>query len=95
MRRFGIGAADRVAIVLPNGPEMAAAFVTIAQAAVTAPLNPAYQREEYSFYLNDLRARALVVRQAMTARRWPLQNPWGWRSFACIPSPAARRASFA
>ena len=56
LRGFGIGAADRVAIVLPNGPEMATAFVTIAQAAVTAPLNPAYQEKEFSFYLEDLRA---------------------------------------
>ena len=68
LRGFGIGATDRVAIVLPNGPEMAAAFVTIAQAAVTAPLNPAYQQAEYSFYLEDLRARALVVPAAMTPR---------------------------
>ena len=61
LRDFGIAADDRVAIVLPNGPEMATAFVTIAQAAVTAPLNPAYQQEEYAFYLGDLRAKALVV----------------------------------
>ncbi|MES2843644.1 MAG: acyl--CoA ligase [Pseudomonadota bacterium] len=61
LRGFGIGAADRVAIVLPNGPDMATAFVTIAQSAVTAPLNPAYQQEEYAFYLTDLRAKALVV----------------------------------
>ncbi|MCT8329331.1 acyl--CoA ligase [Albidovulum sediminis] len=61
LRGFGIGAADRVAIVLPNGPEMAAAFVTIAQAAVTAPLNPAYQEQEFRFYLEDLRAKAIVV----------------------------------
>ena len=40
LRAHGIGPRDRVAIVLPNGPEMATAFVTIAQAAVTAPLNP-------------------------------------------------------
>ncbi|MGV6846841.1 MAG: acyl--CoA ligase [Marinibacterium sp.] len=58
---FGIGRGDRVAIVLPNGPEMATAFVTIAQAATTAPLNPAYRREEYEFYLEDLKAKALVV----------------------------------
>ena len=58
---FGIGRGDRVAIVLPNGPEMAAAFVTIAQVAVTAPLNPAYREEEYAFYLEDLKAKALVV----------------------------------
>ncbi|AZV80167.1 AMP-dependent synthetase [Parasedimentitalea marina] len=63
LRRAGVGVNDRVAIVLPNGPEMATAFVTIAQAAVTAPLNPAYRLEEYEFYLSDLKAKALVVGQ--------------------------------
>ena len=61
LHKFGIGRGDRVAIVLPNGPEMACAFVTIAQTAVTAPLNPAYRQEEYEFYLEDLQAKALVV----------------------------------
>ena len=57
----GVGRGDRVAIVLPNGPEMAAAFVTIAQSAVTAPLNPAYREEEFLFYLEDLKAKAIVL----------------------------------
>ncbi len=57
----GIGRGDRVAIVLPNGPEMAAAFVTVAQSATTAPLNPAYQEDEFAFYLDDLKARAIVL----------------------------------
>ncbi len=61
LRRLGIAAHDRVAIVLPNGPEMAAAFVAIAQSATTAPLNPAYRQEEFAFYLDDLKAKALVV----------------------------------
>ncbi|MFK7868131.1 MAG: acyl--CoA ligase [Roseobacter sp.] len=58
---FGIDRKDRVAIVLPNGPEMAAAFITVAQTATTAPLNPAYREEEYDFYLSDLGAKALIV----------------------------------
>ena len=58
---FGIGRGDRVAIVLPNGPEMATAFVTIAQAATTALLNPAYRQDEYEFYLEDLGAKAIVL----------------------------------
>ena len=62
---IGIGRGDRVAIVLPNGPEMAAAFVAIAAGATTAPLNPAYKSEEFEFYLTDLRARALVIQQGM------------------------------
>jgi acyl-CoA synthetase (AMP-forming)/AMP-acid ligase II len=57
----GIGKGDRVAIVLPNGPEMAAAFITIAQSATTAPLNPAYREDEFKFYLEDLKAKAIVL----------------------------------
>lgn len=37
---FGIGAGDNLAIVLPNGPEMASAFVAMSQAATTAPSTP-------------------------------------------------------
>ncbi len=58
---LGIGRADRVAIVLPNGPEMATAFVAMACGVTTAPLNPAYREEEYDFYITDLGAKALVV----------------------------------
>ena len=61
LNALGIGRGDRVAIVLPNGPEMAAAFVTVACGATTAPLNPAYRAEELDFYLSDLRAKALIV----------------------------------
>ena len=58
---MGIGRGDRVGIVLPNGPEMASAFVAIASAATSAPLNPAYRAEEFEFYLSDLDAKALVL----------------------------------
>lgn len=58
---FGIGRNDRVAIVLPNGPEMATAFLTVACGATTAPLNPAYRADEFDFYLDDLNAKALIV----------------------------------
>lgn len=61
LRRTGVAATDRVAIVLPNGAAMASAFVSIAQAATTAPLNPAYREEEFAFYLEDLKAKAIVL----------------------------------
>ncbi|MDA9609866.1 AMP-binding protein, partial [Paracoccaceae bacterium] len=61
LRESGIAKKDRVAIVLPNGPSMASAFATIAQCATTAPLNPNYREEEFVFYLDDLKAKALVV----------------------------------
>ena len=61
LNALGVGRDDAVAIVLPNGPEMAAAFVAIAAGATTAPLNPGYTADEFEFYLQDLVARLLVV----------------------------------
>jgi len=56
---LGVGRNDPVAIVLPNGPEMASAFVSIAASATAAPLNPGYRENELEFYLGDLQARLL------------------------------------
>ena len=61
LRAEGIGPADRVAVVLPNGPDLATAFLSVAAAAACAPLNPAFTRAEFEFYLRDLQARALLV----------------------------------
>ena len=58
---LGVGRNDRVAIVLPNGPEMATCFIAVASGTTSAPLNPAYRGEEFEFYLNDLNARILIV----------------------------------
>ena len=63
LNELGVGRNDRVAIVLPNSCEMAAAFVAIGCGATTAPLNPAYRQEEFDFYLDDLNAKALVVEE--------------------------------
>jgi acyl-CoA synthetase (AMP-forming)/AMP-acid ligase II len=61
LRALGIKANDRVAIVLPNGPEMAVSFLAVAAGATAAPLNPAYRAEEFDFYLGDLEAKLLIV----------------------------------
>ena len=61
LNAFGLGRGDRIGIVLPNGPEMATAFLCIGQGATTAPLNPAYRADEFDFYLSDLNAKGLVV----------------------------------
>src|SRR5215831_2006085 len=57
----GVGRNDRIAIVLDNGPEMAAGFLGVAACATAAPLNPAYRSEEFEFYLTDLNAKILVI----------------------------------
>ncbi|MCW5612414.1 MAG: AMP-binding protein [Rubrivivax sp.] len=58
---LGVGPGDRLALVLPNGPEMAACWIAAACGVATAPLNPAYRADEFEFYLSDLGAKALLV----------------------------------
>jgi acyl-CoA synthetase (AMP-forming)/AMP-acid ligase II len=61
LRTMGIGRYDRVAVVLPNGPEMAVAVLTVAAAAACAPVNPAYGADELGKYFLDLRPAALII----------------------------------
>ncbi|HEV3197682.1 MAG TPA: amino acid adenylation domain-containing protein [Bryobacteraceae bacterium] len=65
LRAAGVSRADRVAVVLPNGPEMATAFLGVACAAVCAPLNPGYRRSEFTFFFEDLRPKLLIVQKGV------------------------------
>ena len=86
---IGIGRGDRVAIVLPNGPEMAAAFIAIAAGATTCPLNPAYRAEEFEFYLSDLGARALVVMEGVETPARGAAEKLGITLLELVPGGAA------
>jgi acyl-CoA synthetase (AMP-forming)/AMP-acid ligase II/acyl carrier protein len=61
IRACGIGPDGRVAVVLPDGPELAVAFLGISAAAGCAPLNPGSTVAELRFVLDDLGADAVVV----------------------------------
>ena len=67
LRARGLARNDKLAIVLPNGPDMAACFAAAATAVTAAPLNPAYREDEFHFYMEDLRARALLVEDGSTS----------------------------
>ena len=79
LNAMGIGRNDRVALVLPNGPEMAAAFLACACCVASAPLNPAYRAEEFEFYLRDLKAKALIVEQGSTSPALTVAHQLGVR----------------
>lgn len=57
----GIEIGDRVAIVLENGPDVAAISVGIACWTAIAPLNPGYTRHEFERYMSHLKIRLLVT----------------------------------
>ncbi len=57
----GLGANDRVALVLPNGPEMAVAFLGTCCFAAASPLNPALKKKELVDLLRELQAKAVIL----------------------------------
>ena len=94
---MGINRHDRVAVMLPNGPELAVAILTVEACAVCAPLNPAYGVDEVGRYFDDLRPRALITQagidlpacRAASSRgvRVLELNNRARRTAACSPSP--------
>jgi len=90
----GIGRNERVAIVLPNGPEMAAAFIAVAGAATCAPLNPGYRADEFEFYLSDLRAKALIVEQGSSSAAIAVAHKLGVAIIELRPTPELGAGSF-
>src|ERR1041385_195423 len=61
LRDCGLREGDRIGIALPNGLEVIAAFLAASTVGTAAPLNPGYTVDEFKFYLEDTRARALIV----------------------------------
>jgi oxalate---CoA ligase len=61
LRHSGISVQDRVALVVPTGPELTVAILSIAASTVCAPLHPESREVEFDFYLTDLKASALIV----------------------------------
>ena len=91
---FGAGRGDRVAIVLPNGPEMAAAFLSVASHAASAPLNPNYKADEFEFYLSDLGAKLLIVEQGSTSPSVEAAKKLGVKIVTLAPEPDRGAGSF-
>jgi len=92
---LGIGRNDRVAIVLDNGPEMAACFIACACAVTSAPLNPAYRAEEFEFYLSDLNAAALIVSRDSNSPAVEVAKKLGVQLIDLVADPEAGAGTFA
>ena len=54
---------DKVAIVLGNGSAMACTFIAIAANYTSCPLNPSYTKEEFKFYYDDLKIKAVIIEE--------------------------------
>jgi oxalate---CoA ligase len=94
LNELGVGRGDRVAIVLPNGPEMAAAFLCVAAGAAAAPLNPAYREDEFDFYLSDVNAKALIVEVGSESPALHAAQKLGVAVITLMPEPEGGAGAF-
>jgi acyl-CoA synthetase (AMP-forming)/AMP-acid ligase II/aryl carrier-like protein len=62
LNNLGIGRGDRIALVLPDGLQMAISFLGLSAGATCAPLNAALRVAEFDSIFEDLAPKALVVR---------------------------------
>jgi acyl-CoA synthetase (AMP-forming)/AMP-acid ligase II/thioesterase domain-containing protein len=65
--QMGVGRGNRVAIVLPNGPEMFVCFLSVSSFAISAPLNPSYGQSEFEAYFQELSIDTLIVQAGMAS----------------------------
>jgi long-chain acyl-CoA synthetase len=76
----GIEQGDSVALLLPNTPDFAVAFLAVAQLrAVAVPLNPQFKKAELAFCLKDCEARAVLtdaVGERVCRAIVPRVSPW-------------------
>ncbi len=61
LNQLGVGRGDRLAIAIPNGPEMVVTYLAAATCGTAAPLNPKYKQDEFAFYYESTGAIALIV----------------------------------
>jgi len=94
LRDAGLGANDRIAIVLPNGPEMAVALLAAMTAGAAAPLNPNYSRAEFDFYLTDLEAGALIALAGAKSPALAAARSSGVPVIELEPDPSSEAGSF-
>ncbi|WP_377271617.1 long-chain fatty acid--CoA ligase [Peterkaempfera sp. SMS 1(5)a] len=65
LRDRGVKPGDQVAIMLPNSPEFAIAYLGVLRAGgIVVPMNPLLKAREVAYYLGDSGARLLFARPA-------------------------------
>jgi len=61
IRLANISYTDRVAVIMPNSPELAVVLLAVSSSATCVPLNPDYQLDEFKQLFNELDINTVVI----------------------------------
>ncbi len=74
---LGIGAGDRVGILLSDSPEFITSFVAlISLGAIAVPINLALRKQDQTFILRDCGARAAIIEATAVPDLFPPTESW-------------------
>jgi len=94
LRASGIGRQARVAVVLPAGPDLAVALLSIASAAICTPLNPSSTSRELDGYFAELEPAAVVLGDETAAAATEAARAHAVRIITLTRTPASAAGSF-
>src|SRR5262245_30309780 len=94
LRGLGVTRTDRVAVVLPSGPDAAAATVAVTAGAICVPLNPCFTASEWHRYFGYLGVAALVTRANVDSPCRAVARTLGIPIIDLSPPSADRAGSF-
>ncbi len=94
LRELGVEMEDRVMLLLYDSPEFAASFFgAIKIGAVAVPVNTLMRAREYVYYLNDSRARVLIVHEPLLAEIEPIHDQLRYlKHIVVVPTPSSMGA---
>lgn len=94
LRASGIGRQARVAVVLPAGPDLAVALLSIAAATTCTPLNPSSTARELGGYFAELEPAAVVLGDETSAAQTEAARAHAVRIITLTRTPAAAAGRF-
>jgi oxalate---CoA ligase len=82
----GIGKNDRIAVVLPNGPERVLSFLATSAVGACAPLDVALRDDEFDSALSNLKPKALIATRDLNAGKRALVAKHSVSVFTATPA---------
>jgi acyl-CoA synthetase (AMP-forming)/AMP-acid ligase II len=63
LNTMGFHRNDRIAVIMPGGPETAVIIISVMAGFTSVPLNPQNRKQEYERYFSQLKLKAIIVQK--------------------------------
>jgi acyl-CoA synthetase (AMP-forming)/AMP-acid ligase II/thioesterase domain-containing protein len=94
LNELGVGRGDPIAVLLPQGPEMAVASLAVAAGAVAAPLSPALRESDLEYSFSALDVRAVILQTDVDSPARAIARARGIPIIELSPLPGGSAGEF-